>query len=65
MTYRDFKDSTRRTASDEMLGDKAHNIAKNPKYDGHQRGLASMDYKIFDKKLFVQLLKMKIYQTKN
>ena len=65
MTYRDFKDSTRRTASDEILDDKAHNIAKNPKYDGHQSGLASMGYKIFDKKLFVQLLKMKIYQTKN
>ena len=26
------------------------NIAKNPKYDGHQKGLSSMVYKIFDKK---------------
>ena len=26
------------------------NIAKNPKYDGYQRGLASMVYKFFDKK---------------
>ena len=26
------------------------NIAKNPKYDGYQRGLASMVYKLFDKK---------------
>ena len=26
------------------------NIAKNPKYDGYQRGLASMVYKYFDKK---------------
>ena len=25
------------------------NIAKNPKYDGYQRGLASMVYKLFDK----------------
>ena len=33
-----------------MLRDKAINIAKNPKYDGYQRGLASMVYKFFDKK---------------
>ena len=30
----------------EILGDKAFNIAKNPKYDGFQRGLASMVYKL-------------------
>ena len=29
---------------------KAFNIAKNPKYDGYQGGLASMVYKLFDKK---------------
>ena len=34
----------------EILRDKAFNIAKNPKYDGYQRGLASMVYKFFDKK---------------
>ena len=50
MAYGDFKDLIRRTASDKILGDKALNIAKNPKYDGHQRGLASMVYKCFDKK---------------
>ena len=32
------------------MRDKAFNIAKNLKYDGYQRGLASMVYKIFDKK---------------
>ena len=32
--------------------DKSFDIAKNPKYDGYQRGLASMVYKIFDKKTF-------------
>ena len=26
------------------------NIAKNPKYDGYQKGLASMVYNFFDKK---------------
>ena len=39
----------RRTASDKVLRDKAFNIAKSPKYDGYQRGLASMVYKYFDK----------------
>ena len=34
MAYRDFKDLSRRTASDKMLRDKALNITKNPKYDG-------------------------------
>ena len=50
MTYRDFKDLARRTASDKVLRDKAFNNAKNSKYDGHQRGLASMVYKFLDKK---------------
>ena len=50
MAYGDFKDLARRTTSDKVLRDKAFNIAKNPKYDGYQRGLASMVYKFFDKK---------------
>ena len=50
MAYGDFKDLKRRAASDKVLRDKAFNIAKNPKYDGYQRGLASMVYKFFDKK---------------
>ena len=50
MAYGDFKDIKRRTASDKILRDKAFDIAKNPKYDGYQRGLASMVYKFFDKK---------------
>ena len=50
MNYGDFKDLTRRTASDKILRDEAFNIAKNPKYDGYQRGFASMVYKFFDKK---------------
>ena len=50
MGYGDFKDLARRTDSDKVLRDKAFNIAKNPKYDGYQRGLASMVYKFFDKK---------------
>ena len=44
MTYEDFKDLTRRTASDKIFCDKTFNIAKNPKYNGYQRGLSSMVY---------------------
>ena len=40
----------RRTQSDKVLKDKAFKIASNPKYDGYQRGLASMVYKFLDKK---------------
>ena len=50
MGYGDFKDLKKRTASDKILRDKVFNIAKNPKYDGCQRGLGSMVYKFFDKK---------------
>ena len=48
MAYGDFKDFANRTAADKVLRDKAFNIAKNPKYDGYQRGLAFMVYKFFD-----------------
>ena len=51
MAYGDFKDLKRRTSSDKVLRAKAFNIAKNPKYDRYQRGLASMVYNFFDKKL--------------
>ena len=50
MAYGDFKDLKKRTAADKVLRDKAFNIAKNPKYDGYQRRLASLVYKFFDKK---------------
>ena len=50
MAYGDFKDLARRTASDKILRDKVFNIGKNLKYDGCQRGLASMVYKFLDKK---------------
>ena len=41
MAYGDFKDLKR---------DKAFSVAKNPKYDRYQRGLASMVYNFFNKK---------------
>ena len=40
--YGHFKDIARRTASDKVSKDKTLEIANNSKYDGYQRGLASM-----------------------
>ena len=42
MAYRDFKDLAKKTASDNVLRGKAFNLAKNPKYDRYQKGLAFM-----------------------
>ena len=50
MAYGKSKDLVRRTQSDKVLRDKAFKIASDPKYDGYQRGLASMVYTFFDKK---------------
>ena len=50
MAYGDFEDLPKRTVADKVLRDKAFKIASHQKYDGYQRGLASMVYKFFDKK---------------
>ena len=50
MAYVDFKDLAKRIAADKVLRDKAFKIARDQKYDGYQRGLASMVHKFFDKK---------------
>ena len=50
MAYRDFKGLAKRTAVDKVSRDKEFNIAKDPKYDGYQRGLTYMVYKFSDKK---------------
>ena len=57
MAYGDLKNLDRKTFTNKVLRDKAFNIAKDrwvwlAKYDGYQRGLASMVYKFFDKKAF-------------
>ena len=44
-----YGDLARRNAADKDLSDKAFNIAKDSRYDGYQRGLASMVYNFFDK----------------
>ena len=51
MAYGGLKDLNRRTFADKLLRDKAFNIAKDPKYDGYQRGLALMVYKQIKKLL--------------
>ena len=40
--YSDSKDLTKRIVADKILKNKAFDITKDPKYDGYQRGLASM-----------------------
>ena len=49
MAYAKTKDLIKTTQSDKILKDKAFTIASNPKYDDHQRGLASMVYKFLIK----------------
>ena len=50
MAYGKSKDLARRNESEKVLRDKAFAIANDSKYDGYQRGLASMIYNFFDKK---------------
>ena len=49
--YSKYKDVENRLISDQKLRNSAYDIASNPKYDGYQRGLASMVYKFFDSKV--------------
>ena len=50
MAYGDFKDLAKRTSADKVLRNKPFKIARDQKYDGYQRGLASMVYRFFHKK---------------
>ena len=50
MAYGDFKDLSRKTASNKVSWDKEFDIAKNTKYHGYWRRFASMIYNFFDKK---------------
>ena len=50
VAYSDNKDLAKRTVSDKILKDRAYKIARNPKYNGYQSALASMVYKLLDKK---------------
>ena len=46
MAYGKYKEFEKRTQSDKVLKQKAFEMAANPKYDGYQRGLASMVLKM-------------------
>ena len=56
MAYGEFKDLTRRIASDKVLRDKAFNITKYPKYNIYKRQIATIVYKVFDEKIVVEPL---------
>ena len=60
MAYGDFKNLNRRKFAGKVLHNKACNIANDAKYDGYQRGLATMVYEFFEKKKFVVVLNMRI-----
>ena len=49
MAHGGFKDLEQQN-SDKILYNKSFNIDKYPKYDGYERGLASMVYKFFNNK---------------
>ena len=49
--YYDSKDLAKRTISEKILKDRAYEIAINGKYDGYQRGLTSIGYMFFNKKI--------------
>ena len=65
MAYGGYKDLNRKTFADKVLCNKSFNIAKDPKNDGYQCGLASMIYKFFDKKASGSGTEMKIFLIKN
>ena len=64
IAYGDFKDLSRSTIADKVLHDKAFCVAKIPKGDGYQRGLASMVYKFFDKKISGGTFKNEVISNK-
>ena len=60
-----MQDLNRRTFADKVLRGKAFNIAKDPKCDGYQGGLASLVYKFLIKRLLAALLIMRMFLIKN
>ena len=64
VAYRDFRGLNRRTAAGKVLREKAFNIAKNPKYDRYQRGLALIGGKCFDKETSGGAIKNKTVSNK-
>ena len=65
MAYGNFKDLPRTAAADKKLLERAINIAKNSKYDGYHKGLASLVYKFFNKNTLDGAVKVRLCQTSN
>ena len=63
MTYGKSRGLAKRTQSDKVLRDKAFKIASDPKYDGCQRGLASMFHKFLIKNQVEVVLLLNLNQT--
>ena len=61
MANGEFKDLPSTAASDKVLRDKEFNIAKNPKNDVYQKGLASMVYKFLIRDLLVLILLLRAH----
>ena len=61
MVYGDFKDLNRRTTADKVLRDKAFNTAKNPKYEGYQRGFPSIVCNFFHKPIIRKFKKRMVH----
>ena len=64
MAYGDFKNLTRRTASNKALRDKAFNIAKNLKYDGKKEVLFHWFTIFLIKSLLVLILELLLMLSK-
>ena len=60
-----WKYLAKRTQSDKVLRDKVFKIASHPKYNGYQKGLASMVYKFFNKKYSWSGVAAQNYQLAN
>ena len=65
MSYGDFKDLARGTASDKILSDKAFDVAKTLNIMDIKKVLIQRFINFLIKKLLVVVFKMKIYQTKS
>ena len=65
LAYGGFNYLNRRTVANKVLSDKAFYIAKTPKYDDYQRGLASMVCKCFNKITCGGAVKNEIMSIKN
>ena len=65
MAYSKFNNLDKRTQSENILTDKAFEIASNPKHVDYQRRLAPMVFMFLTKNLLEVVLKMKLKKINN